>query len=225
MLTNSELNPPSFPRLNQLTEWAHLGYLGLLPALATFAVLVRFGHRWPFVIFIGGTVAVSVYLAATISYTRMPAQLPVALFMLIDGPLVVWLAQRGEIDPLGFLIEGYLVDGTAVWLGILFLALRSPLPTTEQRWASVGFMLAAILTTSSLFWPYIEGELWGNWARLGPLLLGLVEGTVLQFGLAREDEVQRSAAAPVYIGVLLILWVGLMFAGNIGFELGWMGGG
>ena len=64
----------------------YLSYLGILPALATFAILWRFGHPHPFLVFLGGVVAVSVYLAAIYSYTQLPKQLLPALMMLLDGP-------------------------------------------------------------------------------------------------------------------------------------------
>ena len=41
------------------------------------------------------------------------------------------LAKRVELP--AFAVEGFLVDGTAVWIATLVLALRAPLPTRGQR--------------------------------------------------------------------------------------------
>src|SRR4051812_10896443 len=99
--------------------YIHLIYLGLLPALATFALLFRYGHPLPLALFVGGTVAVSVYLAVTFSYTPQPTSLGFGLLILIDGPLWVLLSllQKG-VNPFGFAVEGFLIDGTAIWISI-----------------------------------------------------------------------------------------------------------
>ena len=80
----------SLNRLHRTVENVHLVYLGLLPALATFSVLVVYGHPAPSLLFFGGIVAVSVYLAVVASYTRPAPSLGIALFILLDGPL--WAA-------------------------------------------------------------------------------------------------------------------------------------
>lgn len=191
----------------------YLFYLGILPSLATFAVLWTYGHPNPFLVFLGGIVAVSVYLAATYSYTQLPNQLLPALIMLLDGPLFVLVSIRNDLNPLAFAIEGYLVDGTILWLSILVLAARSPLPSRGQRVGSILFMLVAIGATTSLFWPYIKAELWGQ-TRAIWLILGLVQGAISQYGVVRKDEVVRSGDGSIrYIVGLLGMWLVSMIIG------------
>ena len=125
----------SLDRIHWITERAHLVYLGLLPALATFAVLVVYGHPFMFLVFLGGIVAVSVYLAVVVSYTCSPSSLAVALFILLDGPVCAALAQLSGGNPYAFAIDSFLVDGVAIWAAIYS---PPPAPKTETRFPQCG---------------------------------------------------------------------------------------
>ena len=63
---------PDLPRLLRVVDYAHLVYLGVLPSLATFSLLYAYGHPAPLLLFLAGTAAVGVYLAAVYSYTPRP---------------------------------------------------------------------------------------------------------------------------------------------------------
>src|SRR5918911_879292 len=145
-----------YTRAVRFLDYAHIVYLGLLPALATFSLLYAYGHPAPLLLFIAGTAAVGVYLAITYSYTPRPRMLVLAVLLLLDGP--AWAALSLLLKgarPLAFAVEGFLVDGTATWVSILVLAARSPLPTRGERRASIGIMLAALAASYSLAWPYL----------------------------------------------------------------------
>jgi len=74
--------------LSSRTFWLkYLGnvYLGLVPCLATLAIFWLYGHQFPSLVFLGGVVAVSVYLAATYYYTLIPESLLTLIFILLDG--------------------------------------------------------------------------------------------------------------------------------------------
>jgi hypothetical protein len=58
----------------------------------------------------GGIVAVSVYLAVVISYTRLPASRALGLLAVLDGPIWVALAQTGWKQPVSAAIDGFLSD-------------------------------------------------------------------------------------------------------------------
>jgi len=203
----------------------YLIYLGLLPVLATFAISVAYGARFPMLIFLGGVGAVGVYLAATYSYTRLPNRLLPLAGMLLDGPLFVLVALQDGFHPLAFAIEGYLIDGTAIWVTILILAGMSPLPTPGQRAASIFIMVVALVVTTSLFWPYVRDYIWGDWTHLAWLMGGIVEASVASFLIVRRDEVLRQDDGSIlYIGGLVMLWVIALFAGlalNDGGEYLW----
>lgn len=196
---------------------AHLVYLGLLPSFATFALLYEYGYPGPLLmfLFLGGTVAVAVYLAVVISYTEMPRSAPLSLLFMLDGP--AWAAASlwsREFTLPVFAVEGFLVDGTAVWLSTLALALRSDRPTRGQRVATVALMLVALLATASLVWPYLRGELWGEWRSLTLLGLGAAEAFIVNYKLLERDEVVRDDGfVTVYVAVLVMVWVGSL-AGN-----------
>ena len=197
-------------RLAGLVGRAHLVYLGLLPSFATFALLYTYGHPAPLLLFLGGTVAVGVYLAVVISYTKLPSSAPLSLLFMLDGPAWVALSLSSrEVTLPVFAIEGFLVDGTAIWLSTLVLALRSDLPTRGQRVASVAFMLVALAATASLVWPYLRDVLWGEWASLCWLGLGIIEALVVNYKLLERDVVVRSDdSVSIYIAVLVMVWVG-----------------
>ncbi|MCA9971658.1 MAG: hypothetical protein KC425_15645 [Anaerolineales bacterium] len=193
----------------------HLLYLGLLPALATAAALQRDGYRFPFLLFIAGVAAVGVYLAATYSYTPRPKSLPATLWVLLDGPLFV-LAGRGVAErPFAFAIDAFLVDGSALWLAILWLALFSDLPGRGQRTASVGIMLVALGVTASLFWPYLQESFGGRPLPLAGLLFGIAEGAFMRVRLLGKGAVLRpeSDFSILYIALLVMAWVGALALG------------
>lgn len=201
-------------RLALLVGSAHLIYLGLLPALATFAVLYEYGYPgWLFIfLLVGGTAAVGVYVAVLFYYTPPPASLGWALFVLLDGPACALLSfYTKRVFPLGFAVEAFVVDGTAVCLSILIVAYRA-----AGGRAAVGWMLLALATIVSLVRPYFRDHLWGHWASLA-----LLSGGILEAMLARSKQLERDEAArdtegvAFYIVVLLLAWVGAMISGNV----------
>ena len=99
----------SLNRTHRAVENLHLVYLGLLPALATFSVLIVYGHPAPLLLFIGGVVAASVYLAVVIGYTRPVNSLGVALFTLFDGSLRAALSHSARRAPFSFAIDAFLI--------------------------------------------------------------------------------------------------------------------
>jgi hypothetical protein len=197
-------------RLSRAVGRAHLIYLGLLPSLATFALLYKYGHPAPLLLFLGGTVAVGVYLAVIISYTPTPSSPLLSLVVMLDGPAWVALSLLSKtVEPPAFAVEGFLVDGSAVWLSTLVLALRSDRPTRGQRAASVALMLVALAATASLVWPYAREVLWGEWLSLTWLGLGVAETLFVNYKVLERDAVVRDGdAASVYIAVLVMAWVG-----------------
>lgn len=218
LMSAGDTRAPEFKsRLTFIVGRIHLVYLGLLPALATFGLLYTYGHPAPLLMFLGGTAAVGVYLAVTFSYTPRPTSLGWALLVLLDGPAwaLLSLYSKGAARP-DFAVEGLIVDGTAVWLSILVLALSSPRPTRGQRVASVGFMLVALGATASLVWPYFRDALWGQWASLGCLGAGILEAVLLRFKqLKREQVAQDPDDGLLYIVLLVLTWVCAMILGNV----------
>lgn len=214
------MTPEIRARLARVVGRAHLVYLGLLPSLATFALLYTYGHPAPLLLFLGGTVAVGVYLAVIISYTPAPRSPLLSLAMMLDGPAWVTLSLLSkEVRLPVFAVEGFLVDGTAVWVSTLVLALRSPLPTRGQRVASVAFMLVALAAAASLVWPYLTGALWGEWLSLFWLALGVAEALVVNYKVLERDEVVRDGdSSAIYIAVLVMVWVGSL-VGNAFHEM------
>jgi hypothetical protein len=205
-------------RLTSILGYIHLIYLGLLPALATFALLFRYGHFWPLGLFLGGTVAVGVYLAVTFSYTPQPTSLGFGLLILLDGPLWVLLSllQKG-VNPLGFAVEGFLIDGTAIWISILALSIQTYIPLRKDRFAAIGFMLAALAATISLAWPYLRDEVWQHWASMALIVAGIVESTILRFRALNKQKAthQNENQGAGYIIVMLLLWFASMVLGNV----------
>ncbi|HYY95819.1 MAG TPA: hypothetical protein VE713_15050 [Pyrinomonadaceae bacterium] len=215
---------PEVPRLLRVVDWAHLVYLGALPSLATFSLLYAYGHAAPLLLFLGGTVAVGVYLAAIFSYTPPPRTLAAGLLQLLDGPAWALLSIAiKDARPLAFAVEGFLVDGTATWVSLLVLAARSPLPTRDQRRAAIAFMLAALAASLWLAWPYLRDAARGRWGGAGLFLLGLgvLQDAFTRYRLFSRDQVLRPADASVaYLVPLILAWVASMILGNVLHELG-----
>lgn len=201
-------------RLTFILGHIHLIYLGLLPALATFGLLYTYGYPTPLFIFllIGGTTAVGVYVAVLFYYTPRPISLGWAIFVLLDGPVCALLSLYSKrVFPLGFAVEAFIVDGTAICLAILAIAYRR-----GGARAAEGWMLLALAVTASLVWPYFRDDLWGRWVSLGLLGGGMLEAAFVRYKQMERDEAPRhSDAIAAYIVVLLLLWVGAMIAGNV----------
>jgi hypothetical protein len=194
----------------------YLVYLGLLPALATLAVLWAYGYPWFFCLFLGGVAGVGVYLATVMSYTPIPQSLPWLLLALLDGPLFVLISLRNNFHPLAFAVEGFIIEGAAIWISILVLAFVSPLPTRGQRAASIAIMAAILGLMGSLFGPYWQEYLWGQWQRIFWLLAGVVQATWLNYGRFQRAEVLReeSDGGILFIVGLLFLWLAAMIVGG-----------
>ena len=199
---------------------AHLIYLALLPAWATGVTLATYGHRSPFLIFLGGIVVVSVYLAVIVNYTRPATSYRVALLTLADGPL--WAAGAQLSGRLGasFAVDAFLVDGIAIWIAIVWLAVTTSRPTREQRVATLVFAAIAVGTVGSLFWPYLRENLWGQWLGIGLLLLGIAEAIVAHHYLLDKDEIVRGERFTMpYLIVFIAVWVASMIIGMVVYEL------
>jgi hypothetical protein len=216
---DSDTTQTPAPPLLRVLDWANLVYLGVLPALATFSLTYAYGHPAPMLLFLGGTAAVGVYLAAVYTYAPRSRSPGAALLQLLDGPawvVVSLLLKNGR--PLAFAVEGFLVDGTATWVSLLVLAARSPLPTRGQRRATIAFMLAALAASLSLAWPYLRAvarDEWGG-ASLSLLGLGAAQGALTWYRLFSRDKVVRPGDASVpYLVPLLLAWVAAMIAGNV----------
>jgi len=207
------MNPSN--KIHTFFSKLYLFYLGLLPALATFAVLWVYGYPWLSVLFLVGVAGVGVYLATVMSYTPIPSSLFWLLLALMDGPIFALLSLRNDFHPLAFAIEGFLIDGSAIWISILFLAIVSPLPTREQRIASIAIMLGILTLIGSLFWPYGQEYLWGNWERLFWLGAGIIQATWLNFSRFKRAEVLRreSDGAILFLVGMLIIWLIAMIVG------------
>jgi hypothetical protein len=210
-------------RTRRAVEILHLVYLGLLPALATFSILVVYGHPAPLLLFVGGIIAVSVYLAVVIGYTRPANSLGAALFTLFDGPLWAVLSRSVKETPIppainafSFAINAFLIDGVAIWIAIVWLAVSTSRPTKEQRIATVGFALVAVVSILFAFWHYIRENVWEKWTQLSWLVMGVVEAVIARHYLLEADEVVRKEMVSVaYILILLFVWIIALSAGNI----------
>ncbi len=204
---------------HSLLERAHRSYLGLLPALATFALLRQYGHPAPFWLFLGGIVAVSVYLAAVAHYTPPPDSIGQGLLVLLDGPLWLLAAQLIPERPvlaLGFAVETFVLEGSAVWLAILWLALTSPWPTRGQRWASVGLMLVAAGVIGALAWPYLQATygagLRGFWLLAGILQAVIVRVKALRYG---PRSTRDADASILYLAGCIGAWIAALSLGIV----------
>jgi len=189
----------------------HLIYLGVLPSLATFVLLRRYGYRWPFLLFVGGVAMTGAYLTSVYHYTRLPSSVGGSLWVLLDGPLFALAAQGFQRFNLSFVVEGFLIDGLALWLAILTLTLVSPLPTPGERAASLGIGLGVLGVILSLFWPYVSG-MWGDGFWLIWLVIGIVEGGIARYRLLKSGAAVRLAddGSILYIALLVMVWVVVM---------------
>ncbi len=195
----------------------HLVYLGLMPSLATFALVKTHGHRAPALLFFGGIVVTAVYLAASHSYTVLPSSIPASLWALVDGPLFALAARASSPSAWSFAIEGFLIDAVALWLAILALTLVSGAPSPWQRGASFGLALVALACLLSLFVPYALDTAASGWWSISWVGAGVLETTIVLYRLLSTGEPIRpeTDVAGIYIAVMTMIWVTAMSAGVI----------
>lgn len=203
--------------LHSFLENAHLFYLGLLPALATFALLRQYGHPAPFWLFLGGTVAVSVYLAVVAHYTSPPGSVIQGVLVLLDGPLWLLASHFTAARPvltLGFAVETFVLEGSAVWLAILWLAFTSPWPTRGQRWASAGLMLIAAGVIGALAWPYLQTA-FGVGLRGFWLLAGILQAVIVRVKVLARDPRNAHDGSILYIVGGIAAWIAALSLGIV----------
>jgi hypothetical protein len=214
VLGQARSSSPLLDRISRVAHGIHLAYLGVLPALATFGVLRLSSPRISLLTLLGGIVAVSVYLAVVISYTRQPASRALGLLALLDGPIWVALAQRGWEQPVSAAIDGFLVDGLAIWLAIGWLAVTTSRPTQGQRIATLGLVALAGSAVLAIFWPHIRDNFARPGARWVWLVLGLGQAVVMRHYVLDADEVVvGEKASGAYIGLLLVVWLVALILG------------
>lgn len=203
-------------RAHRLADKAHLAYLGALPALATVAALWAYGNPASMLIFLGGVALVGVYLAVVVSYTPPSRSLRLALLALVDGPLWLALSPAATTTPLSLAVENFLIDGAAIWLVIVWLAVSTDRPSREQRLATIGLTLAALAVMWLLFGPYVRQQLWGEWWRVAWVFVGFVEAAAVRYAMLERDHVLRGEDTSAFFIVLWIMvWVGSLIAGML----------
>lgn len=187
----------SFPaikrRVSRSLWYAHVIYLGLLPAAATFWLLYKYGHPLPLLLFIGGTAAVGVYLAVVFYFSPIPLSVAWGLVVLLDGPLWVVLSIISKKGlPHDYIAESFVVEGTAIWLSILFLSLYD----FRERLAAAGFMLLALIVTVSLVYPYYRDQLDREWLSLALLAMGITEALAVRYRQIKRDADHAATNRP-----------------------------
>lgn len=212
----------TFLPIQQLLNWLHLIYLGVLPALATFALLAGWPRpEWQRpLIFMGGVALVGVYQAVVFSYSGTSKRIWPLLFVLLDGPLFVWLGGGSIGDEIDFAVRAFLIDGLAIWLVIAFLALSTDRPTSGQRVGSVGFAVVAMTTLMAISWPFLAGLISNGLGGLGWLAAGVIEAITARYLLLEKDEpVANPDRAAFFIAVMVIFWIAAMIAGSVAGDL------
>src|SRR5205085_2042686 len=118
-----------------------------------------------------------------------PTSLGRGILVLLDGPAWVLLSlYTKRVFPLGFAVEAFIVDGTAICLSILILAYR-----TAGARAAAGWMLLALAAIVSLVWHYFHEHLWGEWGSVALLAVGMIEAMLVRSKQLRRDETARNA--------------------------------
>ena len=213
-------------RIQHYIGQIHLIYLGCLPALATFVILTTYGYFSPALLFVGGIIVVSVYLAVIASYTTSSARsIGLALLILLDGPVIAAvsqsaaIAQSGTLSTFAFAIDAFLIDGLAIWSAIVWLAATTDRPTSGQRTATIVLTIIAISIVLSVCWPYLQANIFGHPLRAVWLVIGIGEAILARYYLLEADEVQQDEVTSAgYIIIFLLIWLVAMIVGNIIYE-------
>ncbi len=205
-------------------SWTHrLGqvrfvYLGVLPSVATFALVVRGGPTdgvLGMLLFVAGGVFVACYLWA-LTFQGEPKSWLVAAVQLFAGPCFALASRPAGEDLPALAIRAFLIDGVAmvvalVWLGWTTRPMAGTAPRLVLTFGAAG-LLAAV---TPLFWPlWHEGDL-AHWREWLPLALGVGQSAVFDMrGLKKEQSGETDAFdAGASLGPLLLLWIVSLMAG------------
>jgi hypothetical protein len=188
----------------------YLTYLALLPAAGTLVVYLVYGVRPNGLLFLlVGTAGVGIYLAVTVSYTRLGDSAWKPALLLFDGP--VWATLAGAAaGPLAVLANDVLIDVAGILLGTLVLSVVSPKPTRQQRIGSIAATGIPLLGVAWLAWACA-----GDGVAMRSIVvatLGLLQAAVSHFFVIREDRVQRPAQWLILVGI--ITWVICFIVGS-----------
>lgn len=201
-------------RLHKTIDTAHLIYLGLIPSAATFFSLLKYGTGYPFLVFIGGIVLVSVYLAVVASYTKESKSLWVSLWVFVDGPVFALLSNYKSLSFSSVFIDSFMIDGTSIWLAIMWLAVSTDRPTKAQRNGTLILGIIALATVIIGFYGYLNEQIFGSLFRSAGLLAGIIETVVVYHFILKMDIVYRdSTAASKYIIAFILIWLAAMIGG------------
>jgi len=212
------MNAKPAPSLAQRIGKIHLGYLSLLPAAGTFALIAVF--RLPingFLFLIVGTAAVGIYLGVTNAYTPIGNTLWKNLTRLLDGPMWIAIgALVAKTSVASAVVETVTVETLAILLGTLGVVLTSRIPTSKQRLASLAAVGIPLLGTFALAWMF-AGTLAIPTIKLFVLGAAIVQSAVAQFRLVNKDEVMRPSEDFIILGIaawILSLFIsyGVMFS-------------
>ena len=89
--------------------------------------------------------------------------------------------------------------------------------------------IAWFLRDERMAWPYLVNELWGSWASLGWLVLGVAEATWVRYRVLGKDDVLRDPQQSAgFILVFLLMWLAALFSapllGQTAWIQSWIGG-
>lgn len=201
-------------RLHKLIDTAHFIYLGLIPSAATYFSLLKYGTGYPFLVFIGGIVLVSVYLAVVASYTKESKSIWVSLWVFLDGPVFAILSNHNNPAFPAFFIDSFLIDGVSIWMAIMWLAVSTDRPTKAQRSGTLILGLVAMAAVIVSFYGYLNGQIFMSALRSAGLLIGVIETVMVYHFILKMDIVYRdSTAASKYIIVFIMIWLAAMIGG------------
>ena len=208
-------DPANNTQMKKAMEGLHLAYLGVIPALATFAIASTVGHKSLIFVFLGGIVLISVYLAFIISYTQISNSILIALLTILDGPIFAVLAQSGAHNKASFLKDSFIVDGVAIWLAIIWLAITTSRPSTGQKIGTAVLGVIALAALAIIFRSYYSATIMGNWGRTLWLTFGIGEAIAARYYLLEIDEVKRGERITgPYIAIFLVIWIAALVAGG-----------
>lgn len=190
----------------------HIGYLSLMPAIATIAIIGVFDLvKYLLLFFVVGTAAVGIYLAVTASYTKTAPNAFQAVVMIFDGPLWAIAAMFFGGSWATLVVDDVLIETTGILLGILGVTLVSRVPTREQRVKSLIAVGLPLLGVLGVVWLYGQDYLFPYPERCLAVALGALQSAVINFRLAANDSVQRSAEGFILFGI--IAWIASIFIG------------
>lgn len=205
---------------HKVLDYLYLSYFGLIPSLATFLTLGKYGFPWktPFLNFVSWIfliTPVALFLVFQERYLALSKK--DLLIWLFSTPLFVIgssLLLKQDISLIYSINNTFLIEAAIIGFSICYLALFSDLPEHFKNQKLISFFLILIVLgmTFYTFWNYISLNVINNWQNFLAFLTPIIAKSTYAQTLEKDLKVRNEDSGGAYVAIFILLWSLSFFA-------------